>query len=174
MATSARARSGWKIFLRTLISCFLVLSAVPVAHLGDGGDAKAGGANYRFKRNENCMMRKINSIRARHGLKALEADKQLAYVARRHAIEMSNTGTMYHDPNVNWKVTHWRRLGQNTGKGTSCRSLTRSFLNSPSHRAQILGRFRFIGIGTQKRGGHLYVQELFESRRNPGNVYHYP
>jgi hypothetical protein len=31
-----------------------------------------------------------------------------------------------------------------------------------------------MGFGTQKSGGRLYVQQLFESRRNPGNIYHYP
>jgi uncharacterized protein YkwD len=113
-------------------------------------------------------------VRARHGLRRFETDKQLAYVARRHAIRMSGTGGLYHDPDINWKVTHWKRLGQNTGRGGSCRSLTRSFLNSPEHRQHILGRFRFVGIGTERHRGRLYVQELFESRRNPGNVYHYP
>jgi uncharacterized protein YkwD len=119
-------------------------------------------------------MRRINAIRSRHGLRRFERDKQLAYIARQHAVSMSGTGGVYHDPNVSWKVTRWRRLGENTGRGRSCRSLARSFMHSPSHRRHILGRFRFMGFGTQKSGGRLYVQQLFESRRNPGNIYHYP
>lgn len=119
-------------------------------------------------------MRRINDIRARHGLRRFRADKQLAYVARQHATAMSHTGGVYHDTNISWKVTRWNRLGQNTGRGRSCRSLTRAFMHSPTHRQHILGRFRFMGFGTQKSGGRVYVQQLFESRRDPGNVYHYP
>jgi uncharacterized protein YkwD len=47
-------------------------------------------------------------------------------------------------------------------------------MRSSSHRTNILGRYRYIGIGVQWRAGRAYVQELFESRRNPGNVYNYP
>lgn len=119
-------------------------------------------------------MRRINAIRQRHGLHRFELDKQLAYIARQHAVTMSRNGGLYHDPNISWKVTRWKRLGQNTGRGRSCRSLTSAFMHSSTHRKHILGRYRFMGFGTQKRGGRIYVQQLFESRRNPGNVYHYP
>lgn len=119
-------------------------------------------------------MRRVNVIRQRHGLQRFERDKQLAYIARQHAVTMSDNGGLYHDPDVSWKVTHWRRLGQNTGRGRSCRSLVSAFMRSSEHRKHILGRYRFMGFGTQKRDGCLYVQQLFESRRNPGNVYHYP
>jgi uncharacterized protein YkwD len=120
------------------------------------------------------LMRRINDARARHGLRRFERDKQLSYIARRHAISMSTTGAVYHDPNLSWKVTRWKRLAQNTGRGRSCRSLARAFLHSPEHRKHILGRFRFVGLGTERHDGHVYVQELFESRRDPGNVYHFP
>lgn len=119
-------------------------------------------------------MRQINSIRSRHGLRRLERDKQLAYIARQHATEIAGNGSVYHDYDVSWKVTRWRRLAQNTGRGRSCRSLARAFMNSASHRSNILGRFRFMGFGTEKRNGRVFVQQLFESRRNPGNVYQYP
>ena len=119
-------------------------------------------------------MRRINEIRARHGLNRLQPDKQLAYIARQHATEISGNGGVYHDSDASWKVTRWRRLAQNTGRGRSCRSLSRAFMNSTSHRSNILGRFRFMGFGTEKRDGVVYVQQLFESRRDPGNVYQYP
>jgi uncharacterized protein YkwD len=133
-----------------------------------------GTSRYNFKRSERCLMREVNRIRARHGLRRLYPDKQLGYVARRHAETMSNNRGVYHDYNVDEKVTRWWKLGQNTGRGASCRSLIRAFMNSRSHRGHILGQFRFMGFGTQKRGGRLYVQQLFESRLNPGNIYNYP
>jgi len=156
-----------------MVMAFVVaLMSLPMANLATQADASGGG--FRFKKAERCLMRRINEIRRRHGLRTLDPDKQLAYVARQHAVEMSGNGGLYHDSDVGWKVTRWRRIAQNTGRGRSCRSLAKAFMNSSSHRKHILGRFRFMGFGTQKCGGRLYVQQLFESRRDPGNVYHYP
>lgn len=173
MSTFVRACSGWKLLLAALLSCVVAIAAVPTPDL-DQTSEPLGISRYRFKRAERCLMRRINEIRARHGLSRLRADKQLAYVARQHATEMSGNGGVYHDYDVSWKVTRWRRLAQNTGRGRSCRSLARSFMHSSSHRSNILGRFRYMGFGTQKRDGRVFVQQLFESRRDPGNVYHYP
>ena len=129
---------------------------------------------FSFNRAERCLMVRINRIRARHGLRRLDRDKQMGYVARNHARTMGNARSVWHDPDVGWEITRWRRLGQNTGRGRGCKSLTRSFMRSSSHRSQILGRFRFFAVGTERAGGRLYVQQLFESRRDPGNAYSYP
>ena len=175
--TSARAVINWKFAFISILTLVLASQSLPTARAGYRMGPSFRGADssssYRFKRGENCMMRRINNIRARHGLRRFQADKQLAYVARRHANTIASAGGVWHDDVAN-KVTRWRRIGQNTGRGNSCRSLTRAFMNSPSHRAHILGRFRYMGLGTQKRGGRLYVQELFETRRDPGNIWHYP
>jgi uncharacterized protein YkwD len=141
---------------------------------GAESTADASGGRYRFKRTERCLMRKINRVRARYGLRRLDRDKQLGYVARRHANNMANNRGVYHDDGIGWKVTRWRRIAQNTGRGAGCRSLARAFINSSKHRDNILGSFRFFGVGTERAGGQLYVQEIFESRRDPGNAYHYP
>lgn len=81
---------------------------------------------------------------------------------------------MFHDPALEQKVTRWKTLGENSGAGQSCMSLMRSFLNSGPHRHQILGPFRFQGIGAVRRDGRLHVQHIFEARRDPGNIYDYP
>lgn len=175
MALFTRARFGWKILFTTVVCGALATSSLPATtDLQMTESYPTAGSGYRFKKNERCMMRRINRIRARHGLRRFERDKQLGYVARRHAYKIAAGGGVWHDPNLSSKVTRWRRLAENTGRGRSCKSLTRAFMSSSSHRAHILGRFRFIGIGTEKRGGRVYVQQIFESRRNPGNVWHYP
>lgn len=169
MAVLSRAYSPWKLLLVATLACVVALtSLVPLI------TADAGGGGFRFKRAENCLMNRVNRLRVRHGLSSMNRDRQLTYVARTHADSMADAGGVWHDQNVNWKVTHWVRLGQNTGRGRSCKSLTRSFMNSYEHRKHILGRYRFMGIGTVRKGGKVYVQELFESRHDPGNVYHYP
>jgi hypothetical protein len=29
-------------------------------------------------------------------------------------------------------------------------------------------------VGLDRRGGDIYVMHIFQARRNPGNIYHYP
>lgn len=134
----------------------------------------SSGSTYNFNRPERCMMRKINRKRARHGLRKLRWDLQLGYVARRHAGSIASARGVYHDSRVGEKVTNWRRLAQNTGRGTKCKSLFRSFMRSSKHRSNILGSWYFMGVGAKRSGGRLYVQQLFESRYDPGNIYNYP
>ena len=135
---------------------------------------KGGSPRYRFRAAEKCFMRKVNAARAANGQRRLNWDKQLGYVARRHANVMANQGGVWHDQNLGRRVTRWRSLGQNTGAGGRCRKLFGSFMASAPHRANILGGWRFIGVGTQWKGHRLYVQTVFESRRNPGNVWSWP
>ena len=139
------------------------------AHHDDGR-----GSAYNFKSAEVCFMRKINQARQRHGLSALQWDKQLGYVARRHARQMASNGSVYHDGNMGNEVTRWRSLAQNTGRGRTCRRTFRSFMASPPHHENVLGHYRFLGVGIEYRGPYIYVQQVFEKRVNPGNVYNWP
>lgn len=140
-----------------------------------GPSAHSLGRSYRFKHAERCLMKRINRHRARRGLHRLHWDKQLGYVARRHAKAMARAGGgIWHDSKLGQKITRWRSLGQNTGRGSRCRSLATAFWRSSGHRANILGRWRFQGVGIEWRNGRLYAQQVFESRINPGNVYTYP
>jgi uncharacterized protein YkwD len=131
-------------------------------------------SRYSFHKAEKCMMRKINKRRANQGLKRLAWDRQLGYVARKHSRKMSNDRTIYHDSALGQKVTRWRRLGQNVGMGGGCHHLFKTFMRSSPHRHNIMGRWRHVGVGSATKGGTLYVMHVFESKRNPGNVYSYP
>jgi uncharacterized protein YkwD len=119
-------------------------------------------------------MRKINRARRSHGRRSLAWDKQAGYVARRHARSMANHGYVFHDGNLGQVITRWRMLGQNSGKGAGCRELFRAFMRSPAHRSNVLGRWRHMGVGVDKAGGRVYVQQIFEHRRDPGNIWHRP
>lgn len=131
-------------------------------------------ARYSFSRTERCFLKKINSMRRRHGKSALNADKQLGYVARRHARSMASDNSIYHDGNLGQTVTRWNRLGQNVGRGSGCKILFTAFKRSSGHRSNLLGTWRHMGVGVEKRGGNIFVMQIFESRRNPGNRYQYP
>ncbi len=132
------------------------------------------GSRFAFKSNEKCFMRRINGVRENHGLRRLRWDKQLGYVARRHARKMASDRAIYHDLGLARKVTRWRSLGQNTGRGGGCKILFRAFMNSSVHRSNILGAWRYVGVGVKKRNGKVYAQQIFESHEDPGNIYHYP
>ena len=129
---------------------------------------------FHFKRVERCFMRKINRRRAARDLRRLRWDRQLGFVARRHARSMARAGGVRHDGWLRSKVTNWRTLGQNSGSGGRCRSLFRAFWRSPHHRGNILGRWRYLAVGGVRRGGTLYVQQVFEYRSNPGNIWGWP
>jgi uncharacterized protein YkwD len=132
------------------------------------------GGGWSFNRTEQCLMRKINKTRRRHGRPGLYWDRQIGFVARRHANSMAANGYVFHDGNLGQEITRWRSLGQNSGAGFGCRNLHRAFMRSSSHRYNILAGWRHIGVGVERRNGRVYVQEVFESRYDPGNVYRYP
>lgn len=148
-------------------------NANEAATVGEALALGSRGDGWKFRRREKCFMRRINNIRARYGLNRLKFDKQLGVVGRRHARKLADAGTIWHD-DVAAKVTRWRSLGQNTGKGPGCRKLTRAFMHSSGHRANYLGKWRHVGVGVIKRNGSTYVQQVFESRRDPGNVWQKP
>lgn len=158
-----------------LASAPTTAASAPLIDDPDPSDAvSSGGSRWSFKSSERCLMRKINKARRARGKRALDWDKQLGYVARRHAGSMAGTRGVWHDGSLGQKITRWRRLGQNTGRGGACRSIFRSFMRSSGHRANILGRWKHVGVGTVWAGGDMYVQQVFESRRDPGNIYSYP
>lgn len=180
---SSRAARNWLIWSVAGLLIYGSGSLPVEARAAEVGDVSAvsvsdvsasSGNTYAFSYPERCMMRKINRKRARHGLRKLNWDRQLGYVARRHAESIASTRGVYHDSRVGEKVTNWRRLAQNTGRGMKCKSLFRSFMRSAKHRDNVFGSWYFMGVGAKRSGGRLYVQQLFESRYDPGNVYNYP
>jgi Cysteine-rich secretory protein family len=169
----------WPVVVTSFLC--LIASASPEA-LGanaDPGAAHAGighrsRGSFHFRWVERCFMKKINRRRSARDLSRLRWDRQMGYVARRHARAMASAGIVSHDGWLAARVTHWRALGQNSGRGNRCRSLFRAFWRSPLHRSNILGRWRYMGVGVKRRRGELFVQQVFEYRSNPGNIWGLP
>jgi hypothetical protein len=169
-------RRTWLIAMLAILVTFIALIAPSVAQpeKQSGRQGGGGGGGWDFGRRERCFMRKINRARHSHGRRRLDWDKQVGYVARQHARSMGNRGYVFHDPDLGQVITRWRSLGQNSGKGSGCRSLFRAFMRSSKHRSNILGRWRHMGVGVDRAGGTVYVQQVFERRRDPGNIWHRP
>ncbi len=154
-----------------LVATVSVALASLLLPAGPPVDVADASGRFSFSKPERCFMRKINLQRRAKGLRSLAWDRDLGYVARRHARQIGAERSLRHDYNYGTEITGWRRLGQNTGRGGGCDSLFAAFMRSSSHRHNILGRWRFMGVGVQRAGGRMYVQQVFEWKANPGNVY---
>jgi uncharacterized protein YkwD len=129
------------------------------------------GSCWNYKPAERHMAKKINGARDASGDNRLRLDPQLSRVARKHTNGMVKSRTLYHTPAavLGRRVTRWRSLGENVGVAGGVKRVHRMFMNSPAHRANNLaGSFRFVGIGTKRKGDKVWVTVIFESRQNPG------
>jgi uncharacterized protein YkwD len=171
----------WAVIMGILIGAALAFVGSVHASSSQLGNASssqgARGRNYEFhfRRVERCFLRAINRSRARHKLRRLKWDRQIGFVARRHARAMARARDVAHDDYLGGRLTGWRALGQNSGSGKSCGQLVWAFWRSGGHRSNILGRWNYVGVGVKRaRGGRVYVQQVFENRANPDNIYRFP
>ena len=182
MADSRAAlRTGrWAVMTALLLgSCAALITSVHAISSSERGQRHGGregrARGFEFKGLERCFMSKLNKQRAQSGLRRLEWDKQIGYVARRHARVMAQSRRVQHDYRLGDRVTRWRSLGQNSGSGKGCKQIVKAFWRSSGHRANTLGTWRYVGVGVDRgRGGRIYVQQIFEYRSDPGNVYRFP
>lgn len=106
----------------------------------------------------------INESRTAAGLAPLNVHSDLVAGARNQTARMIPTGTIFHSTSAQLSsvTTGWLVLGENVGKGGSASSLHRAFMESPSHKANILGDYDQVGVGVgQDDGGKVYVTVLF-------------
>ena len=151
-----------------LLSCVLV-GALPFGQV----TAEAGGRCLEHKAQERGFFRKINAERRQAGRNELRLDKQLTKVARKHTREMTAENLLHHttETNMRRRITNWMLLGENVGVGGTVDSLHVAFMNSPSHRANVMhGTFRHVGIGTRHEHGRLWVTVVFEAQSDPGTT----
>lgn len=182
MADSRAAlRTGrWAVMTALLLGfCAALITSVHATSSGERGqrqgERERRGRGFEFKGLEKCFMNKVNEKRAQKGLGRLKWDKQIGYVARRHAKVMAQNRRVQHDYRLGDRVTRWRSLGQNSGSGKGCKQIVKAFWRSSGHRANTLGRWRYVGVGVGRgRGGRVYVQQIFEYKSDPGNVYRFP
>jgi hypothetical protein len=108
-----------------------------------------------------------NQSRAQNGLGSLAYDPGLVGVARGWAQELARSGSLRHNPNlvaqVDAHVTRdWTRLGENVGYSGTVDQVQVAYMNSPGHRANILGDFNRVGVGAVRDGsGRLWTVVVF-------------
>ncbi|MGD2102575.1 MAG: CAP domain-containing protein [Acidimicrobiia bacterium] len=137
------------------------LSVMLVVALTTIGLSASAGADSG---SEQAFLSAINSTRSSNGLGSLQMDGGLRAHARNHTADMIAAGNIFHSSSGELQAaagSGWSKLGENVGRGGSVSSLHNAFLDSPSHKANILGDYNYVGIGTDTSSGVLYVTVVF-------------
>ena len=166
--SSSPRRSPLRLRIATLSLLLAVTTIVATA-----GTAFAWGATAFSPGDEQLLLSLTNQDRANAGLNALVNDAYLAKEARWRAQDMGDKGYFSHQiPPSNKDVFSYMRsdgycfsvAGENIGYSTYpddvvTANLEVAFMNSPGHRANILGKWAHIGVGAYKAadGTALYA-----------------
>jgi uncharacterized protein YkwD len=98
----------------------------------------------------------VNEARSQHGLRPLSVAGGTTVVASGWSSHMASSNTLAHNPNLQSQIEshgspNWTTYGENVGEGpaSSADKLFTAYMNSPEHKANILGSgYRFVGIAT--------------------------
>jgi uncharacterized protein YkwD len=123
---------------------------------------------------ELSFITKINAERSQRDLPGLAISVQLTGVARRWSDRMASDRRISHNPKLADQVEgDWTRLGENVG--FSSRSATspaefverlhKAFMDSPGHRANVLGEYNQVGVGVRMTGNTMWVTVNFSKAR---------
>jgi uncharacterized protein YkwD len=141
----------------------LVAATGPAVAHGSADTATAASAASAAQVRD-AVRRLVNAQRAQHGLRALRTSRHLAAAARRHSRDMVRRNYFEHvSPDGRTVADRVKRtgylrgsrnwaLGEDIGWGTGSlatpAAIVQGWMNSPPHRAVILGRrYREAGVG---------------------------
>jgi hypothetical protein len=146
--------------MRTLHRYLIMVMAMSVLVVGMAVPAYAGPEGTLFSR--------INSSRSASGLAPLETYWDLTDDARAHSARMMDRGSIYHNPSLGSVTGVWQALGENVGMGVDLNAMHDAFMNSPGHRANILGNYNYVGVGVKTdASGVSWVTVVF-MKAEPG------
>ena len=158
-SVTASSRSVTK-FERLLAVLLTALVAV-AASVALASPASAGAED------EARLYELTNHSRAQHGLGALAYDPAAVSVARAWATELARSGNLRHNPNLvahvdTYVTNEWTRVGENVGYAGGADQVHTAYMNSPAHRANILGDYNRVGVGAVRDGaGRLWTTVVF-------------
>ncbi len=111
---------------------------------------------------EGSFAELIAQERMKAGLASYRGATDLADVARAHAERMATEGRLYHNPNLREQVQNWDVVGENVGKGVTVADIHQAFMESDTHRREILSpRLTEVGVGVVQRNGLIWVSQVF-------------
>ncbi len=116
------------------------------------------------------VLTQTNKFRRSKGLPALIIRKELNEIAQRHSSDMArgrvrfgHSGFDKRYSQARKKVRSLNRFAENVAYGaTSGKHVVTMWKNSAGHRRNMLGHFKYIGIGTAKdRRGRIFYTQVF-------------
>ena len=146
--------------MRNTYRSLIMVMAVSVMVAGMAIPALAGP--------EGTLAGKINSSRAASGLAPLETYWDLTDDARAHSSRMMDQGSIYHNPSLSSVTGVWQKLGENVGMGVDLNALHSAFMNSSSHRANILGDYNYMGVGVKTDDAGVHWVTVVFMKAAPG------
>ncbi len=137
-----------KRFATVLLTAFMLIGTMAPAALA---------GSY-----ENDALTLLNAERAAAGLAPLTSHPDLADDALAWSNHMMGQGSLSHNPRLSAVTANWDKLGENVGLGTSIASLHAAFMDSSSHRGNILGDYDHVGIAVvAETSSKLWITVVF-------------
>lgn len=127
-------------------------------------------AGWADGKDDDRVARMLLAARAEKGLSPLARDPRLDAIAHAHSVAMAGKNVLAHDvgdgtplDRVHAEGLDPRETGENVALAATPALAHRALWESPSHRANILGRhFDHLGVGVARDAqGNLWVTELF-------------
>ncbi len=112
---------------------------------------------------EGTIFSLVNQSRADAGLGPLKLYSSISSVSAAWAQQMADNGAMTHNPNYSSQIpSGWTRAAENVAQGwPSPEAVHNAWMNSPGHRANILGDYTDIGISFLTIDGTTWAVENF-------------
>lgn len=161
----------WKLAVKYQVGLSEIKSANPQIKNFDliypGDKINIPTTDDAFTDFEQEVIRLVNEIRVKNGLKALQYDWELARVARYKSQDMKDNGYFSHNSPVygtpfqmikSFGISY-RSAGENIAKGySSPQAVVNGWMSSSGHRANILNaNYTHIGVGFVS-GGNYWTQ----------------
>ena len=105
------------------------------------------------------ILAETNAFRARNGKPALKLDAAISRVSQAWSQRMADTGTFEHNPAFAEQMpAGWRGVAENIAAGYAASEVVQGWIDSPGHRANLLGSYTHIGIGYVSKPGSPYTR----------------
>ncbi len=143
-------------YLAVLVTAFVALSLIPAPLPAVASPVHNGD-----------MIDLINAERSSRGLSMLSRHWDLEDDASVQTARQIAKGTIFHTADLSKIVSGgWSSLGENVGMGPNIPVLHNAFMDSPGHRANILGDWTHIGISAKTASnGQLFITVIFMKAR---------
>lgn len=118
----------------------------------------------------NDILSHTNKFRRSKGLSVLIVNEELNAIAQKHSVNMAKKrvgfghgGFSQRDAQARRRIKSIHSFAENVAYGaTTAKQVVTMWKNSPGHRRNMLGRFKYVGIGIAKdRQGRIYYTQVF-------------